>query len=349
MLALQWNDEGGSVLTVTRTGVSGSALHVLKAQGGGAFERREVAAHAGDVRGAAWAPSELSGGLVAAACGDGHVRMWEQRLGSWGREHALAPACSPAPALTALAFAPPHLGLQLAVGDEGGLVRVLACDDPAEPVREGAWALRDELQAGDGAAVTALAWGRAPPGGAALLATAASPPGRAAEVLVWARTSADAPPRPPRWVALLRLEGHAGAVRSLSWAPALGRPSQLLATLGEGRLCVWAVAPAEAGAGAPPPAAAPRSRAAAARERAEAYLAAGGRPAPPPPAPPPAPLRGALQLPGATVAAELLVAEDAPPGSARVEWDGSGAAVACGDETEVRVLRQGLAGDFVDD
>jgi hypothetical protein len=360
---LRWDEEGERFLSITATSPRASSLHVLTAAGGGAFVKREVCAeHPGDVRGAAWAPCELSGGLFAVACGDGRVYLWEQRLGTWGpaaseRAAAGGGAGSLLPgakssAATALDFAPPHVGLQLAVGGGDGVVRVLACEDADEPTREGAWATREELAAGAGA-VAAVAWCRAP-GGAAMLATAAAaaapvPAARgggshapltpAGAVLVWART-ADAPPaRPPRWVALLRLEGHAGPVRGLSWAPAAGRPAQMLASLGEwvGRgepaLCLWAVAPAGEPRGAA------GGRGAAARERAVAYLAEAG-------------LRGAVQLPGATVGAALVAVNTAPRGSTQVEWDGSGVTVACGvdpEEGAVRVLRENLAGDWADD
>lgn len=176
-LLLAWDDDGTRVITVT----DGSALHVLSRLGGGAYAKQEVDADAraelagaragakaldSGVRAVAWGPCELSGGLIAAACGDGRVCVWEQRLGEWWRAAPLrvaaaAAAGARAPAgvpLSAIAFAPPHVGLQVAVGGEDGLVRVFACEDPAEPTRDGAWALRDEMEAGG-------AWGNRMGGG----------------------------------------------------------------------------------------------------------------------------------------------------------------------------------------
>jgi hypothetical protein len=153
-------DYYGSRLATTSSDNTIRILSPSPAAAGGWACASSFAAGAPTLR-LAWAhPSQ--GAILAGACLDGSVAVWEEAAGGGGG----GGTCWPQRALlgdargraTAVAFAPRHAGLRLAVGSSDGHVRVYEAADAAASLAH--WELVDDCDALPAAlgGVACLAW-----------------------------------------------------------------------------------------------------------------------------------------------------------------------------------------------
>ena len=197
----------------------------------------------------AWAPP-CFGPLLAAGSLDHSVVVWREPPTS-------TPASSTTPAptkwlslttlgdarsgVTAVVFAPKHLGLQLAAASSDGSVRIYT-GDPGALTN---WEFSHELGEGQPRPpVTALSWATCPVGDP-LLAVGTAQGG----VCVWRCAGGGL----RSWSPLASCTGgHTGPVHDLAWAPGGGRV-RLASCGGDGSLVVWRLFPPGEVLSPPPP------------------------------------------------------------------------------------------------
>lgn len=181
-------------------------------------------AHDASIVKLSWASPEF-GRVLASVSYDKTVRLWEEDLdearGSgrrWKKLSVLSEASGP---LYDVAFAPSHLGLRLAAIGSDGVLRIY---DALEPADLRSWTVTSEISVLNVAPAAhlqsdfALAW----------CPSRFSPE----KLVVCALDQGFIYNRDPsgKLVQAATLPDHSGLIRSVAWAPSMGRYHQLLAT-----------------------------------------------------------------------------------------------------------------------
>lgn len=178
----------------------------------------------------AWAHSE-HGSVIACASADGLVIIWQQtqanrgQEGSWLQRATLKESIKP---ITCLQFAPQQLGPQLAAASEDGYVRFY---EASSPINADSWKLSNDLQASTSGPCTCLSWRQHTYGLPPMLCVGTA---SGAHVWYYRSTLGD-------WVEAAVLDTGNEAVTALDWAPALGRPVELIAVASHAGSCVWSL------------------------------------------------------------------------------------------------------------
>jgi WD40 repeat protein len=180
----------------------------------------------------AWAPPE-SGAALVAGTARGAVLVWA--AGPGGAWALLPELREGAHEVTALAFAPRELGALVAAAYADGAVRLF---EAAAPLGATRWDLHSALRlAPEARGATSLAWrghdAALPP----MLAVGSVGGG----ALVWALRRGTM-----RWELVgalgdARADYGGAPVAAVAWAPAAGRPRELLAAAAGGRVVLWAL------------------------------------------------------------------------------------------------------------
>lgn len=171
-----------------------------------------------------WASPEY-GKIIASASYDKTVKIWEEDpdepLGSGRRWKKLATLNDARGPLYDIAFAPAHLGLRLAVIGSDGVLRIY---DALEPADLRSWTLTSEVSiltvppASHLQSDFALAWCSSRYSPEKLVVCALD------QGFIYNRDTNG------KLVKAATLPDHGGLIRSVSWAPSMGRYYQLLAT-----------------------------------------------------------------------------------------------------------------------
>uniref|UniRef100_A0A061SB81 Nucleoporin SEH1 n=1 Tax=Tetraselmis sp. GSL018 TaxID=582737 RepID=A0A061SB81_9CHLO len=179
----------------------------------------------------AWAHPEF-GNVLAASFGGQALGVWEELPGQDGPEWRRAALLSDSrAAVRDVSFVPKDFGLQLAAAFADGTARIY---EPLAPFGAEEWALVSTLRAVSDAACTCLAWQRPPANGPLPLLAAGGSKGG---VAVWRRVEAVMD-----WHHCTTFAAGATAgVSCMHWAPALGRPQELLAVGSASAVEVWSL------------------------------------------------------------------------------------------------------------
>lgn len=174
----------------------------------------------------AWAHSE-HGSVIACASADNLVSVWQQ---AWvAQQHCWlhrATLKESTKAITSLSFAPRQLGPQLAVASEDGFVRFYEASSLLNADR---WQLCNHFQASSSGSCNCISWRQHTPGLPPMLSVGTA---QGARVWFYRSTLGD-------WVKAAALDTHNEAVTAIDWAPAIGRPVELIATASTGGTHIW--------------------------------------------------------------------------------------------------------------
>lgn len=181
-------------------------------------------AHDSSIVKLSWAAPEF-GKIIASVSYDKSVRIWEEDLdephGSGRRWKKLATLHDSNGPLYDVAFAPSHLGLRLATIGSDGVLRIY---DALEPADLRSWTVTSEVSVLSIAPANhlqsdfALDWCKSRFSPEKLVVSALD------QAFVYNRDSNG------KLVRAATLPEHGGLIRSVSWAPSMGRYYQLLAT-----------------------------------------------------------------------------------------------------------------------
>jgi nucleoporin SEH1 len=181
-------------------------------------------AHDSSIVKLSWASPEF-GKILASVSYDKTVRIWEEDLdephGSGRRWKKLATLNDARGPLYDVAFAPSHLGLRLAAIGSDGVLRIY---DALEPADLRSWTVTSEVSVLSTAPAShlqsdfALAWCSSRFSPEKIVVCALD------QGFIFNRNSAG------KLVQAAVLPDHGGLIRSVSWAPSMGRYYQLLAT-----------------------------------------------------------------------------------------------------------------------
>jgi nucleoporin SEH1 len=201
----------------------------------------EFQAHRGAVQHLDWCHAEF--GTLVATCGNDYdVKIWEERNSTNGSSSmsgggkggnnvwtCKANLTDARRHVTALEFAPRHLGLQLATTSADGICRIYEAVDLQNLSQ---WPLQGSIQVGgasaaaaDGKIITSLSW----------CTSRFEPPtlvlGTSTQSSLW-RYNASGSVR--QWTLLLSFPKHAGPVLDVAWAPNVGRSFHWIASAENG-------------------------------------------------------------------------------------------------------------------
>lgn len=213
---------------------SDARIRVWEWAGGRWQSTGEMKAHSGSVLRLSWAHPEF--GTVLASCSsDRMVHVWEEavegRSGArqWKKQARLVDSRD---AVSAVAFAPRHLGLKLATCSLDGRVRIY---ESADVQNLSVWPLTEEIDVmggsaaaggGSGGSVAArvggslcMSWNHSPFDAPSMVVAAER------DVKLWEYSAAAR-----RWASVATLDGHTDAVHDVAWAPNVGRAYHLIAT-----------------------------------------------------------------------------------------------------------------------
>ncbi|MEW5301758.1 MAG: hypothetical protein WDW36_004596 [Sanguina aurantia] len=173
----------------------------------------------------AWSHPE-SGRLLAVAGQDGEVTFWEAPVHARSAaptgeglhyRHLSSLRCSTGRPIRQVLFAPVQLGLIVVAASDDGCVHMFEADTVMSP-RE--WTLQSKLQVGPMGQQPSLCWRPFSTGTAPMLAAACGP-----SVQIWQHDLAHL-----KWKLHAELQSSSRQpICCLDWAPAMGRPVELLA------------------------------------------------------------------------------------------------------------------------
>jgi nucleoporin SEH1 len=199
--------------------------------------------HRGPVRKLAWS-HPCFGSLLASGSDDKYVYVWQEPSGGRGDAHHAAGKTRETPwkgiyhsndhlaAVVDVAFAPRKFGPCLSTASHDGKIRIFRGSDDQKDINVDHpwnWERQEEFHAGRnrGTPITCHSWNHSPTDMAQSIVVGCGD----GSVCVWSYTEAE-DGRGLGWAMVCALKTYQGEVHSVSWAPANGRTTHLIASCG---------------------------------------------------------------------------------------------------------------------